>query len=163
METYATAESLPGHERPSLRQRAVGPWSGLLHSLGLAALVVSEWLRHHVGSTDAASLAIDPYLRDVTVAREDLLGYGAYRWASDLFEAVCVGEPRAGLWAAVYTALLVRLNRHGPARAQHTLSMVAGGYCLLGFLAGLPLLVPIGAGFVILPVVCAGVMWLATR
>ncbi|MFR9725828.1 hypothetical protein ACL02R_21040 [Streptomyces sp. MS19] len=163
MEMQQALDTPPAETRPSLRQRAVGPWSGLLHSLGLAALVVTEWLHHHLRTTDPGSLAIDPYVRDVATATEDLREYGAYRWATDLFEAASLGEGRAGLWTAVYVALLVRLNRKGPARAQHTLSMLAGAYCLLGFLASLPLLVPLGAGAVFLPGLCGALVWAVTR
>ncbi len=149
--------------RPSLRQRAVGPWPGLLHSLGVTALVVTEWLQHHLRTSDPGSLAIDPYVRDVAGATEDLREYGAFRWATDVFDATSLGEPRAALWTAVYVALLVRLNRRGPARAQHTLSMLAGAYCLLGFLASLPLQVPLGAGAVILAGLSGALVWTATR
>ncbi|WP_147450750.1 hypothetical protein [Streptomyces hoynatensis] len=148
---------------PSARQRTVAPGPGLLHALGLTALLVSEWARRHARSAGESELALDPYLREVARTSADLADAGFYRFVADLFDTLCLGQPRLGLWAAVYVAIVVRLNRRGPHRLQNVLSRLAATYCLLGYLTLLPVLIPLDAGFFLLPGICAAAVWLVTR
>ncbi|MFF8811635.1 hypothetical protein [Streptomyces pactum] len=150
---------------PKARKDAIGIGPGVCHSLGLTALVLSEIVRHDLKDVGKPGGGQAPgYLRDLLKSWSSLAEEGWYRTAAELFDDVSLGQPRAALWAAVFMALVVRLNRNGPHEVQRVISVVAACYCLLGAVSGLPLAaVAPGGGVLLVLGLCAGVMRIATR
>ncbi|MEU0812255.1 hypothetical protein [Streptomyces sp. NPDC005970] len=148
-------------ERSEARKKTVGAGPGFCHALGLMVLVISEWVRADL--KDATSLASNSYLKDMIRFAAELSEADWYKPAVDLYDKLSFGQPRAALWAAVFMALAVRLNRHGPEEAQQVLSWVTAAYCLLATVALLPYLAaPGGGGLILLLAVSAGVVSVAT-
>ncbi|MDT0545846.1 MULTISPECIES: hypothetical protein [Streptomyces] len=148
-------------ERSEARKKTVGAGPGFCHALGLMVLVISEWVRADL--KDATSLASGSYLKDMIQFAAELSETDWYKPAVDLYDNLSFGQPRAALWAAVFMALAVRLNRHGPEEAQQVLSWVTAAYCLLATVALLPYLAaPGGGGLILLLAVSAGVVSVAT-
>lgn len=149
-------------ERSETRKKTVGAGPGFCHTLGLLVLALSEWVRADL--KDATSYASHSYLKNMIEFAAELADTDWYKPAVDLYDKVSFGQPRAALWAAVFMALVVRLNRHGPEEAQQALSWVTAAYCLLATVALMPYLAaPGGGGFVLLLAVSAGVVSVATR
>ncbi|MER6139312.1 hypothetical protein ABT174_04515 [Streptomyces sparsogenes] len=143
------------------RRKAVGLGSGACHALGLMVLAITEWVRADL--KDATSLASHSYLKDMLRFAADLADEDWYKTAVDLYDKVSFGQPRAALWAAVFMALVVRLNRHGPEEVQQALSWVTAAYCLLATLALMPYLAVPGAGVILLLALSGGLVHVATR
>ncbi|MEU4891106.1 hypothetical protein AB0B12_04065 [Streptomyces sp. NPDC044780] len=148
--------------RSEARRKAVAVGPGVCHALGLMMLVISEWVRADL--KDATSLASRGYLKDMIEFTGSLADTDWYKPVVDLYDKVSFGEPRAALWAAVFIALVVRLNRYGPEEAQWALSWVAAAYCALATLALLPYLAAPGAGgALLLLALSGGLVHMATR
>ncbi|MEU2683520.1 hypothetical protein ABZ654_06510 [Streptomyces hygroscopicus] len=148
-------------ERSEARRQAVAMGPGVCHALGLMMLVLTEWVRADL--KDATAFASHAYLKDMIEFAASLADTDWYKPAVDLYDTVSFGEPRAALWAAVFMALVVRLNAYGPEEPQRLLSWVAAAYCLLATLALLPYLAVPGAGALVLLALSGGVVNVATR
>nr|WP_214668460.1 hypothetical protein [Streptomyces sabulosicollis] len=148
-------------ERSEARRQAVAVGPGVCHALGLMMLAITEWVRADL--KDATSLASRAYVKDMIEFAGSLADTDWYKPVVDLYDKVSFGEPRAALWAAVFMALVVRLNRYGPEEGQRLLSWVAAGYSLLATLALLPYLAAPGVGVVLLLALSGGLVNVATR
>lgn len=144
-----TPVSGPGTRRAAARRWATGWTTGAPHSVGVALLVVTELVRADVGAmgttgkggqVSGGTGAAPEYVRGFAQLHESLSGHGWYRFAELLRDHLIPGDPRVLLWASVFAALVVRLNRYGPQRVQLVLSTGAAAYCVLAAVAGIPYL-----------------------
>jgi hypothetical protein len=139
-----------GADRGTGTAPRLGPYDGLVkvaHALGFAVLLLAEYWRQLLD--DVRPGAQPPSgLRSVLEAAASLSDDDWHRAAVDLFETVSFGQERAALWAAVFFALVVRWNKHGPAEAQLALSYVSAAYCALATAVGLYYA---ASGFIVLP------------
>lgn len=131
-----------------LRRQAVGWSTGVPHALGVALLTVTELVRADIGEPGASLADIAPggtesvpaYAENYAPLLKSLSEHAWYRFAETLRGLLSFGEPRVLLWAAVFAAVVVRLNRYGPPRVQWCLSVAAAGYCVPAAVAGVPYL-----------------------
>ena len=135
-----------------LRRRAVGWSTGVPHALGVALLAVTELVRADIGEPGASPADIAPggtepvpaYAENYAPVTESLSGHSWYRSAETLRDILSLGDPRVLLWAAVFAAVVVRLNRYGPPRVQWCLSVASAVYCVPAAVAGAPYLLLAG-------------------
>ncbi|WFB10597.1 hypothetical protein LRS74_28860 [Streptomyces sp. LX-29] len=159
-----TADGFTSAADEAARKATVGTGSGFCHALGMAILMVAEWVRADLDGASAASLASRSYLKDMADRARSLAETGWHRDVSELFEAISFDQPRAALWAAVFMALVVRLNRNGPHQAQRVISLAAAVYCVVGAVALLPYTAAPGEfAFLLLVAFCGGIVRAATR
>ncbi|MDI2128386.1 hypothetical protein [Yinghuangia seranimata] len=130
------AGASPGGTADTPRLGAGDRFAAFLQGLGLAVLMVSEYWRSRVSHPKNLSSYEDALLRSMLKTTAELSEKDWYRKASDLYDSVSFGQPRAALWAAVAFALVVRLNKDGPAQFQIVLSRVCAGYCGLAAVTG---------------------------
>lgn len=149
----------PRGERSAARKKTVGAGLGFCHALGLTFLFTVEWLRSRWDSGGTDSLA---YLKQIGELAASLSQEEWYRTVADLFDAISLHQPRAALWAAVFIAAVVRLNRHGPEPVQRVLSVITAGYCLIGAVALWPYTAAAGSGFYLMLLVACGLIRLLT-
>ncbi|MGW0661711.1 hypothetical protein [Streptodolium elevatio] len=121
------------------RKPRLGPWdtgAKVLHALGLATLLVSEYLRFYMDDVRAGRPVpntVESALESAVAAARD----GSFhRTFWDIQEDVSFGQERAALWAAVFFAVVVRRNNHGPTDLQTAISVVTAAYCAIAALAG---------------------------
>ncbi|GGZ31176.1 hypothetical protein GCM10010387_26210 [Streptomyces inusitatus] len=123
----------PVQEEPSkatvLRRRAVGLATGIPHAVGLTLLLLFE----RYENLSPSHLAEERPVFFIPIS--ELTEYGWFLFANDLAVSLTFGKEEAFLWASVLIALLVRLNRAGPAKPQFVLSVAAAVYCSLISLA----------------------------
>ncbi|GHH41305.1 hypothetical protein [Streptomyces candidus] len=155
----------PADAHAALRRRATGPTTGLLHSVGFTLLAVVEYFRSLVNNLSPVQRAAggSAELRDIAALQGDLLHQDWYQAVGDLARIATFDQPRAALWAAVFLALVVRLNRSGPARLQIVLSVLAAGYCGLLALVWFPFLYGLGGASVAALAATGALLWAATR
>ncbi|NLU66635.1 hypothetical protein [Streptomyces sp. HNM0574] len=124
---------------PAARRRAIGWATGVPHALGAALLVASEAVRGDLGDLGGPPPARPPsYAEDFARLHDTLAEHLWFRAAEWLRDGGWWDEPRLLLWAAVFAALVVRLNRDGPPRVQLALSVAAAVYCVPAAAAGIP-------------------------
>ncbi|MFE5490427.1 hypothetical protein ACFQ7Z_10810 [Streptomyces virginiae] len=109
-------------EAHGLRRAAVGLTTGIAHTVGLTFVFLQIRL-NSMGPGRAAKDAADIHLR--------LAEQGWFNSVGDLAFILTFGEPWPFLWVSVLIAVLVRLNRGGPAKLQLALSVATAFYCLL--------------------------------
>ncbi|MBO8196351.1 hypothetical protein ITI46_32625 [Streptomyces oryzae] len=141
-----------GHTPPGagsrLRAWTVGRAAGLAQALGVAVLLITEFVRQDVaalGGTVPKGTRLPDYAADFPHLMDTLDGQWWFTAAEAVRDAISFGEPRAALWAAVCAALVVRLNPDGPPRTQCFLSLAGACYCLVATLSALPFLALAGA------------------
>jgi hypothetical protein len=131
------------------------------HAAGLAVLALSELWRADLkaasgnGTTPSGTGRL--YKALVSVSDKDW-----HKAAVDIYDTISFGEGRAALWAAVFFALVVRLNRHGPEKLQLAISYVTAAYCVVAAITGAYFFL---AGGRAIPVIALslGVVWASTR
>ncbi|MFF4432702.1 hypothetical protein ACFYZ4_26525 [Streptomyces sp. NPDC001513] len=115
----------------ALRRRAVGLTTGIPHAAGLTLLFLCKRL-DSLGSGRAAEDVADIHLR--------FADYGWFNFVGDLAITLTFGELWPFLWVSVLIAVLIRLNRGGPAKLQLVLSAATAFYCALLSIAWLAVL-----------------------
>ncbi|MBO8187577.1 hypothetical protein [Streptomyces spirodelae] len=136
----------PGGSR--LRAWSVGWVTGLAQALGVAVLLITEFVRQDVAALDGEvpkGTRLPGYADGFPHLVDTLDGQWWFRAVEAVRDAVSFGEPRAALWAAVCAALVVRLNGDGPPRTQCFLSLAGAFYCLVAALSAIPFLALAGA------------------
>lgn len=147
--------------RSEARKQAVAPWLTVVHALGLALLMVTEYVRQVLDDVGAG--ATPPReLEAMGRAQLSLAEDGWYTSVVDIWDAVSLEQGRAALWAAVFFALVVRFNKEGPEVAQRVLSYVTGVYCVLAVIVGLPY-VETGLLALVALLFAAGILNVVTR
>lgn len=132
------------------------------HMLGLAVLVFSEWFRFRLAAVRDGDRLPTSDEKTVLTTAASLADQGWHRAATDLYETVSFGQERAALWAAVFFALVVRLNKTGPQELQVALSYVSAAYCVLAAASGAYYFVPWWL-VLVFGWSCYGIMSVATR
>jgi hypothetical protein len=141
-----------------------GFWIGFFHVLAVASALSMEWIRTFVSRIDPAAIAqgarIPDEVRTFYAHTANLSENGLYRWGSEML--LELSQPRAVLWAAAFTVIVVRLNKHGPPQVQAVLSVAAAVVGVLGALVYLQM--AFGTPYAWPSVVLAtGAVWFSAR
>ncbi len=129
--------------RASARAWTVGWPAGLAQAIGVALLLITEFVRQDVaalGERVRPGVELPHYAADFPHLQATLGVQWWFRLLGEARDAMSFGEPRAALWAAVCAALVVRLNKEGPPRTQCFLSLAGALYCALAALSAIPYL-----------------------
>lgn len=121
------------------RKPRLGPWdtgAKILHALGMATLLVTEYIRLSLDDVRAGRPVSDDIESALKAAVSASREGSFHRMLWDIQEDVSFGQERAALWAAVFFALVVRRNNHGPTELQAAISVVTAAYCGLAATAG---------------------------
>ncbi len=164
-EPIPAASGAPVDRSAPYRARATGFATGVLHALGFTLLTVYEYFRTSVQALTEVQRAAggSAGLREIADLQAELVQQSWYGVLSDVVGTLTFGQPRAALWTAVFLAVLVRLNQHGPARVQLGLSVLAAGYCALIALLWFPFLYALGSITFVALAATGAVLWAATR
>lgn len=132
------------------------------HAAGLAVLALSEFWRADLkiaadnGTTPGGTSRL--YKALVTVSDKDW-----HKAAVDVYDKISFGEGRAALWAAVFFAVVVRLNRHGPEKLQLAISYVTAVYCAVAAITGAYFFMAGGRAIPVTALSLGAMWWLFTR